>query len=162
MPGEAPLPFKLPHPPCRGGLAAKEQRALTSPGLPLLALSGSQEGLATKRGTCHCLCGEPASQQPASQQLPQPLPGVQKGLCREPRSPCQGGRKEQRALRSPFCHAWPFQGVRTSPLRWGGATACPESPNKPAAAVRPFLQSGTFARRQGKMSCQFCFNRPGD
>ena len=45
MPEKLPSPSKIPTPLCRGGLAAKEQRALTSPGLPLLALPGNQEGL---------------------------------------------------------------------------------------------------------------------
>ena len=87
MPEKPPSPSNFPTP-CKGGLAAKEQRALTNPGLPLLAPPGSQEGLATKRGRCHRLSVD----EPASQQLPQPLPGSQTGLCREPRSPCQGGR----------------------------------------------------------------------
>ena len=52
MPEKLPSPSKIPTPLCRGGLAAKEQRALTSPGLPLLALPGNQEGLAS-RGRSH-------------------------------------------------------------------------------------------------------------
>ena len=85
MPEKPPSPSNFPTP-CRGGLAAKEQSALTSPGLPLLALPGSQEGLATKRGRCHCLSVERTSEPAAA-----PAPS-REWESKEPRSSCQGGR----------------------------------------------------------------------
>ena len=84
MPEKPPSPSNFPTP-LQGWLGSE---GAENPRKPRFATVGPSRK-SSEGGATACLW---RSQQLASQQLPQPLPGSQKGLCREPRSPCQGGR----------------------------------------------------------------------